>query len=82
MPLRVCNSDAYADCGARYTARYKFTEAAELVGVTMKKNHTVIEKWPFRLKLRPGLGGAQEEFDRLIGGGVSSKECYLEWRRQ
>lgn len=47
----------------------------------MKEKHTVIEKWPFRLKLRPGQPGAQEEFDRLLAGGVSGKERYVEWKR-
>ncbi|KAK1624557.1 hypothetical protein BDP81DRAFT_437802 [Colletotrichum phormii] len=52
-----------------------------LVGAMIKENHTVIEKWPFRLKLRPGQTSAQEEFNRLLGGGVSSKERYVEWKR-
>ena len=52
-----------------------------MIDVAMKDKYTVIEKWPFRLKLQPGQAGAQEEFDRLLGGGVSGKECYLEWRR-
>jgi hypothetical protein len=47
----------------------------------MKEKHTVIEKWPFRLKLRPGQAGAQEEFNRLLSGGVSGKERYIEWQR-
>jgi hypothetical protein len=58
-----------------------FSEAAQLLGAVMKEKHTVIEKWPFRLKLRPGQPGAQEEFDRLLGGGPSGKECYVEWKR-
>lgn len=41
----------------------------------------MIEKWPFKLKLRPGQPGAQEEFDQLLGGGVSGKEFYMEWKR-
>ena len=59
----------------------KFSEAAQLFGAEMKETHSVIEKWPFGLKLRPGQPGAQEEFDRLFGGGVSGKERYVEWRR-
>jgi hypothetical protein len=47
----------------------------------MKDNHTVIEKWPFRLKLQPGQPGAQEEFDRLMSGGMTGKERYIEWKR-
>lgn len=65
----------------RYMAKFEFAEAAEVMGAAMKSPQTVIEKWPFRLKLRPGLRGAQEEFNRLISGGISSKECYIEWKR-
>jgi hypothetical protein len=47
----------------------------------VKEKHTVIEKWPFRLKLQPGQPGAQEEFDRLLAGGVAGKERYVEWKK-
>ncbi|KAK7946009.1 uncharacterized protein PG986_010330 [Apiospora aurea] len=35
------------------------------VGTEMKAEHTVVEKWPMRLKKRPGQDGAQEEFQDL-----------------
>lgn len=60
---------------------FKFSEAVQFFGAAMKEKHTIIEKWPFKLKLRPGQPGAQEEFDRLLGGGVSGKERYVEWKR-
>ncbi len=60
---------------------FPLSEAAQLIGAVMKEKHTVIEKWPFRLKLQPGQSGAQEEFDRLLRGGVSGKERYVEWKR-
>ena len=60
---------------------FKFSEAAQFIGAAMKEEHIVIEKWPFKLKLRPGQPRAQEEFDRLLGGGVSGKERYVEWKR-
>ncbi|OBT63191.1 hypothetical protein VE03_07739 [Pseudogymnoascus sp. 23342-1-I1] len=59
----------------------EFSETAQCVGAAMKEKHTVIEKWPFKLKLRPGQPGAQKEFDRLLSGGVSGKERYVEWKR-
>lgn len=62
-------------------AELDFFKAAELAGAAMKNEHTVIEKWPFRLKLRPGQPGARDEFERLICCGVSSKERYIEWKR-
>jgi hypothetical protein len=33
------------------------------------------------LKLRPGQPRAQEEFDRLLSGGVLGKKRYVEWKR-
>lgn len=58
-----------------------FEEAGKAMGVKMKEKHTVIEKWPFRLKLRPGQPGAQEEFDRSMREGISGKERYVEWKK-
>ncbi|KFY28454.1 hypothetical protein V493_02929 [Pseudogymnoascus sp. VKM F-4281 (FW-2241)] len=66
---------------SRFTNGYKFSETAQYAGAAVKENNTVIDKWPFRLKLRPGQPGAQEEFDRLLSGGVSGKERYVEWKR-
>lgn len=60
---------------------FKFCETAQFIGAALKEKHTIIEKWPFRLKLRPGQPEAQEEFDRALGGGVSGKERYVEWKR-
>lgn len=68
------------DC-ASYMVKFEFSKAAELAGAAMKDEHTVIEKWPFRLKLQHGQPGAQDEFDRLIARGVSSNERYIEWKR-
>lgn len=62
-------------------AKFEFFKAAELSGAAMKNEHTVIEKWPFRLKLRPGQPGAKDEFDLYIGGRVSSTDRYIEWKR-
>ncbi|KAI9679628.1 MAG: hypothetical protein M1829_001590 [Trizodia sp. TS-e1964] len=65
----------------RVVKEMNFDEAAQCLGAAAKEKHTVIEKWPFRLKLRPGQPGAQEEFDRNLRGGVSGKERYMEWKR-
>ncbi|KAK1847159.1 hypothetical protein CCHR01_10204 [Colletotrichum chrysophilum] len=46
--------------------------------VEMKKEHIVVERWPFTSFLRPGEPGAREEIDRKIGGGLSSLIGYLE----
>lgn len=66
---------------SRYSRNLKFSETAELLGAAMKETHTIIDKWPYRLKLRPGQPGAQEEFDRRFSGGTSGKERYVEWKR-
>lgn len=65
----------------RYMKNHNFAEAAESVGATMKKDHTIVEKWPFRVKLRPGQPGAQEEFDRLLRDRCLGQECFVEWKR-
>jgi hypothetical protein len=65
----------------RFVKELKFAEAGQSVGAAVKETHTVIEKWPFRLKLRPGQPGAQEEFDQVMGGGVVGMERYVEWKR-
>lgn len=54
---------------------------ANFLGATMKKEHTIIDRWPYQLKLQPGQPGAQEEFDQRISGGLSGKERYVEWNR-
>jgi hypothetical protein len=61
--------------------KFGLAELPGLVGAAMKDRHTVIEKWPYRLELTPGQLGAQEEFDRALRGGPSSKERYVEWKR-
>jgi hypothetical protein len=59
---------------------FTFSEAAQFIGAAIKEKHTVIQKWPFRLKLPLGQPGAQGEFDRLLGWGVLGEERYVEWR--
>lgn len=46
----------------------------------MKEKHTIIEKWPYRLRLRSDQPGAQDEFDRFMREHVSGKERYVEWK--
>ncbi|KAK4101258.1 hypothetical protein N658DRAFT_566963 [Parathielavia hyrcaniae] len=47
-----------------FAKELKFPEVAQFYGMAMKEKHTIIEKCPLRLKLRPGQPGAQDEFDR------------------
>jgi hypothetical protein len=59
----------------------EFAELARVAGVAIKGKHTVIEKWPYRLKLKYGQPGAQREFERALRGASRSKERYVEWKR-
>ena len=43
----------------------KFAEMSRSIGLLMKVENTIIQKWPLRLKLSPPQPGAQEEFDTL-----------------
>ncbi|EHK96743.1 hypothetical protein M7I_7547 [Glarea lozoyensis 74030] len=74
----VANYDYIFD---RFVKNAELSKFEPLIGFAMKEKNTIVEKWPFRLKLQPGQPGAQEEFDRLLSGGVSGKEIYLEWKR-
>lgn len=51
------------------------------MGVTIKEKHTIVEKWPYRLKRKPHQRGAKEDFNLSMRGGASGKELYLEWKR-
>ncbi|OKL62143.1 hypothetical protein UA08_02995 [Talaromyces atroroseus] len=65
----------------RFLKNFEFHTAGHVFGAMMKEKHTIIEKWPYRLKLRSGQPGAQDEFDRCMKEGVSGKERYVEWKR-
>ncbi|KAM0319007.1 hypothetical protein ACHAPQ_010503 [Fusarium lateritium] len=75
------NSVRYYDDYFDYFMRvFDFHKVAKDVGAIIKDEHTIVEKWPFRLKLQPGQPGAQEEFGHLMSGGVSGTERYVEWK--
>ncbi|KAL6702167.1 hypothetical protein J3F84DRAFT_399618 [Trichoderma pleuroticola] len=76
------NVAAYDPIFDRFMENFKFAQVEQLFGLVMKEEHTVIEKWPFRLKLRYGQPGALEELIRLTDEVVFAKERYVEWRRR
>lgn len=78
---RLVSLRSHANGDGRYSTNFKFSEAADLMGAAMKDKHTIIDKWPYRLKLRPGQPGAQDEFGRLFTGGTSAKQRNVEWKR-
>lgn len=45
---------------------FSFDKIQSLSGSKIKEPHTVVEKWPMKLKLRHGEKGAKEEFDALF----------------
>jgi hypothetical protein len=49
--------------------------------VGIKDSHTIIDKWPLRLKLEHGQPGAQEEFELLQQSEHEGVERYVEWKR-
>jgi hypothetical protein len=59
----------------------KFAEMTQHIGLMVKEQNTIIEKWPMRLKLSLPQAGAQEEFDILQASGHSGSERYVEWKR-
>lgn len=65
----------------RYARDLNFTEAGNFHGMVMKKHHTIIEKWPIRLKKNAGQAGAQEEFKMLLQSAHRGSERYVEWKR-
>ncbi|OBS28259.1 hypothetical protein FPOA_02200 [Fusarium poae] len=65
----------------RISQMLQLSEYPRYMGVAIKEKHTIVEKWPFRLKLKPEQKGSKEEFDLLMRGSTSGKELYLEWKR-
>ena len=51
-------------------------------GMAIKEKHTIVDKWPMRLKLKSGQPGAQEEFDIAQSSEHSGSERYMEWKRK
>ena len=62
---------------ASYEASEQFTLLAMSLGLEVKSQHTVVERWPCRL----GPNASKEEFDRRLASGFSGVERYVEWKR-
>ncbi|KAL5091758.1 hypothetical protein Trisim1_002572 [Trichoderma cf. simile WF8] len=65
----------------RFMIEVRLPDIKRILKMIVKEKHTVIEKWPFRPKLRHGQPGAMEEFVRLNNEVVFAKDRYVEWRR-
>ncbi|KFX99826.1 hypothetical protein V490_01644 [Pseudogymnoascus sp. VKM F-3557] len=65
----------------RYMVLHGFRQISAELKVEVKKVNTIIDKWPTRLKLRPGEKGDKEEFLALLGSTFIGTERFVEWRR-
>lgn len=61
---------------------HKFKDIEHYFGVVIKDRHTIIDKWPTRLKKQSGDKGSQEEFKMLLASGRTGTERYVEWRKR
>ena len=62
-------------------AATNFHTVQQFCGMGVKAQHTIVDKWPLRLKLKPDKTGAQEEFERLRSSDHSGTERYVEWKK-
>ncbi|PVH76133.1 hypothetical protein DL98DRAFT_465490 [Cadophora sp. DSE1049] len=60
-----------------YMLKVGFEEMARETGMCMKKENTVIEAWPLRLR----GDASQREFDVLRSSSYTGCERYVEWKR-
>jgi hypothetical protein len=60
---------------------FDFPMTEIMTDMTMRTTNTTIEKWPMRLKLRPGQLGADQEFRSLLASSHTGTERYVEWVR-
>lgn len=65
----------------RYMKEVHFLDTARLLNLTMKQSHSIVEKWPMRLRLKSYEAGAKEEFKILLASAHSGAERYVEWKR-
>lgn len=79
--LKACIQITNITDNIRYMQDLGFAKMSWSVGLMVKEENTIIEKWPMRLKLSLPQPGAQEEFDILQGSGHSGNERYVEWKR-
>jgi hypothetical protein len=59
----------------------RFEDAARDAGMMMKKRNTVVEPWPWKLKVKSSHSDAQEKFDLLLSSSSSGVERYVEWSK-
>ncbi len=65
----------------RYMKNMDFAAIETRCGLKMKAPHTIIDKWPTRLKLQPDQQGAQDEFNVVFSSSHRGMDRYVEWAR-
>lgn len=60
----------------RYVDKWKMEDLGKMLGMEMKGENTVVDKWPLRLK----ENATQEHFDLLRASAHQGLERYVEWR--
>lgn len=51
-----------------------------LLGTGVKVDHTIVERWPTALKLKPGQQGWEEEFATALASCAVCSQRYVEWK--
>ena len=63
----------------RYCDIFGFSKFAASNRMKIKVKNTIVEKWPFALKLAQGDTGFDDEFAMLLASGARGAETYMEW---
>lgn len=71
----------FDDIFDRYMMMVGFKNIAKKTAMCTKEKNSIIDKWPYRLKEKPGTEAAQREFDILQASGLTGCERYVEWTR-
>lgn len=62
-------------------ARYNLQMIERYCGFAVQDRHTIVDKWPLRLKLRPRQVDTQEECNILASSAHTGAERYVGWKR-
>lgn len=74
----VRDGDFYFD---RYMKQLDFEGVARTAIAEMKSRNSIVEKWPLRVKRKPGQAGAEDEFRTVLASDHTGIERYVEWKR-
>ncbi|KEZ44969.1 hypothetical protein SAPIO_CDS2349 [Scedosporium apiospermum] len=76
--LRICDARPLVRDVEKYFQMYRsrvgFEKISTKLKVKEKNQNTIFEPWPTQLKIKPGHGGAEEEFRILLGSHLSGME--------